>query len=240
MTFTLKNYTNLILLDGLISKLKHGYSPILLVVGEQRSGKTFYAIWLAEQLEKSFNVDTGLVTSIDDFCKTFSKARQKVIILDEAGVSLDPMRSAEVTQRVYSHIIQSQAVRQNLVILVLPCASDFGHQHKVHIYAETEVLGHNKNGLMIRNYVLRKWRANPNDVDINIRHLETKRDIPKPSKENERKYLDVKQMVDKDSILNSETMRLEMAREKEDYRKRIYQLRKLGRTKPEKPRLVSF
>lgn len=225
MVFYRENKTNMITLDFLIARLRRGYAPIHLVVGEQRSGKTWFAIWLAEQIQPDFDVMTGLVTSIEDFAKIFSKANQQVIILDEAGVSLDPMRSAEITQRCYSHIIQSQAVRQNLIILCLPCASDFGHTHKTHISSESEVRGHNKQGTTVRNYTLNKWRADPNDVNISLFHVETIAGIPSPSKENVEKYMKLKQMVDKDSILNTELMRLEMAREKEEYRRQIYENR---------------
>jgi len=229
--------TDCIFLQRMRNRIKQGYSPIVLFVGEQRSGKTWTAITYAELLDPNFDVEKQLVTNVENFAKVLSESNKKVIVLDEAGVSLDPMRSAEITQRCYSHIIQSQAVRQNICFLVLPCASDFGRTHKVHIDSVVEIKGHNKNGVRAKFYGLRHWRANPNDVNLKTMLIQYLWGIPSPSDVNRKKYMDTKQMTDKDSILKEELIKLEMNREKEIYRKKYYQLKKTKKVEKPKPKV---
>jgi len=129
----------MILLNYIRSRLMHGKSGLILVVGEQRSGKTAIALRIAYEIDHAFDIDKQMFFKIQEFAGAMHRFNRKPLILDEAGVSLDPYEHMTITQRVYNHIIQTQAYKQNVVFLCLPFASEIGKQHRKHVNAIVEV-----------------------------------------------------------------------------------------------------
>lgn len=222
------------------SRLRKGKTPINLIVGDTRSGKTLYAIQAAEELQPDFDVREQLVTKIEDFANVYSRHTQKVIILDEVETTLDPHKSAEIQQRCYSHIVSSQAVRQNMVFLILPFACDIGKAHKAHVDTIIDIIGHHKkHGAIAKFYKTLKWRADPNESKVKLMHIETVTGIPLPSKRNLDIYLNEKQMQDKDEILQEELEEIRFAKEKKLAR-RMYYNNKTLRGEQVKPTLYKI
>jgi len=108
-----------LLLDYIKYQRKNGFSPILLFTGKQRMGKTSLAMATAEAIDPGWDPATNMMFKIEDFADAYDKLNNQILILDEAGISLDPYEHASITQRVYSHIVQTQAYKQNIVFLVL-------------------------------------------------------------------------------------------------------------------------
>ena len=133
-----------LLLTYLKNQLRFGYSPIILFVGRQRSGKTALALKIASEIDPAFNIQEQMTFRIEDFLKIYDKYSNKIIILDEAGVPLDPYEHASITQRVYTHVIQTQAYKQNILFLVLPKASGIGKRHAQYTDALVVVRGRGK------------------------------------------------------------------------------------------------
>ena len=122
-----------VLLDWAKNRIRRGFSPIILVVGKQRTGKTCTALLFASQIDKEFDVDKQMFFDVVSFAKAVNKYRRKVLILDEAGIELDSYRYSDTRQRAFSHIIQSQAYKQNTLFLVLPHSNDLAKCHRRHI-----------------------------------------------------------------------------------------------------------
>lgn len=119
-------------LDYIRNQRKKGYAPIVLFVGRQRVGKTSMAMRFAYELDKKWSLDL-MTFKIEDFVKIYDKHKRKIIILDEASVPLDPYEHQSITQRVYKHVIDTQAYLGNIVFLVLPFAKGIGKQHRDHV-----------------------------------------------------------------------------------------------------------
>lgn len=127
-------------LDYIRKEKKKGYAPIILFVGRQRAGKTALAIRFAWELDPNWSLKY-MTFKIEDFVDIYDKHKNKIIILDEASVSLDPYEHMTISQRVYRHIIDTQAYLGNIVFLVLPFAKGIGKMHRDHVNAMVYVKG---------------------------------------------------------------------------------------------------
>jgi len=165
---------------AIIKYIKHqrkkGYAPIILFVGKQRSGKTALALRIAYEVEKKFDIDKQMFFRIEDFANAYDKFHDKILILDEAGISLDPYEHMSITQRVYSHIVQSQAYKRNIVFLVLPFASEIGKNHRKHVSAIVHVLGRGLYSL----YATTSWHPDLSFKPPRLIHVETVGLVPLP------------------------------------------------------------
>ena len=106
-------------------EIRKGFSPIILIVGRQRTGKTATAMRLAYDIDNTWH--PSLMTSkIEEFLHLYNDHSKKILILDEASISLDPYEHMTITQRVYRHVIDTQAYKQNTIFIVLPFARGIG------------------------------------------------------------------------------------------------------------------
>lgn len=189
-------------------QIKSGYAPIVLVVGRQRTGKTFFAMYLAEQICKmrgqKFNVDNDMFFTVEDLAQRYDEGMNKVYILDEAGISLNVYEGNQLHQRVFQKIVESQAYRSNILVIVLPHARDVGSHHFHHVNVVFSMLGRGRAKMKHVSQRYDELSKKPPFVE----DFEVLRDIPEPSKEVTLRYLEVGQQNFKQEILNSQIAQL--------------------------------
>lgn len=202
------------------NQIKKGYSPIVLFVGRQRTGKTACAMRFAWELDHKWTPEL-MTYKIEDFVNLYDKYNNKIIILDEASVPLDPYEHANITQRVYKHVIDTQAYKQNIVFLVLPFARGIGKQHRDHVNVIVNMRG--------RGYYQAKAVLSRHD-DLSFRVpwtmiIEEVWGIPLPPKEIWEQYKLGGQAVYKQNIMEMQKQMLQ---------------RKLQKTEPKKITSIPF
>jgi len=185
------------------NQIRRGYAPIVLFVGRQRSGKTATSMLFAHQLDPSWTTDL-MTFKIEDFVDLYDKHNKKILILDEASVPLDPYEHMNITQRVYKHVIDTQAYKQNIVFLVLPFARGIGKQHRDYVNLIVYVKR--------RGYYVAKAVFAAHD-DLSSRPpfawiVEEKADVPLPPPHIWKPYLEIGQAVYKQSIMEAQKIRL--------------------------------
>lgn len=187
-------------------QLKTGFSPIILVVGRQRTGKTSLALRLAYELEgKDFDVEKQMFFDIPSFIRAIDKYTKKVIILDEAGVELDPWKAMDNRNRAYSHIIQTQAYKNNVIFICLPFASEFGKTHRKHVQA---VIHCTKRG-SYNLYSAWSWHPDLNFTKIRMTTVENVRKVSMPPEEIYNVYKNKYEKQMKKQIMDSELKKFE-------------------------------
>ena len=199
--FKIKDMITIIYLRNMLRKKK---SPIILICGRRRMGKTMLALRLAEEIQPDFDIKNQMFFEVSKFAHAINKYENKVLIMDEGGIELDPMRAFETKQIVYSHIVQSQGYKNNLIFLVLPVAIDFGKRHRYHVDAVIEVKGHGSFTL----YRCNKWLANLNYSKITQERIESIKGVPLPSHHIKEYYLKVIEKDMKKTILEKEISKL--------------------------------
>lgn len=165
-----------LLLDYIRHQTKMGFSPIILFVGRQRMGKTALAMEIAHEIDPKWDPKTNMMFRIEDFAEAYDTHEKSILILDEAGVPLDPYEHASITQRVYNHIVQTQAYKQNIVFLVLPFASEIGKQHRKHVDAIVEVIWRG----VYKLYRTRSWRSDLSNKPPMLETIEIVGGVPLP------------------------------------------------------------
>lgn len=205
-----------IFLKWIMSQINAGYSPLVLIVGRQRVGKTALALywaWLIGQLRgHPFNIKTDMFFSVLDFATMTKQESNKTWVIDEAGVSLDPHGHAMLDQRVYSKIVQTQAYKSNVVFLVLPFARGIGKEHRdyVDVILSVTSRGTYKMEYIYKNYSQLNFRPFFKEL------FEMRYGIPLPPGHVWDEYKNNKQDEYKTTILNEQ---LEMLKTKMERKK---------------------
>lgn len=168
----------MLFLEWVKMKQRTGFSPIALIVGEQRVGKTCTALYFAEELDKDFDIDKQMFFDVYSYAKATQKYNKKVLVLDEAGIELDTYRYSDFRQRAFSHIIQSQAYKNNTLLIVLPHAVDIAKCHRRHVKALMVVTSRR----VVKWYMPFVYYNNMNDDDIKEKYLSITPNLPLPSK----------------------------------------------------------
>lgn len=187
------------------NRIRRGYCPIVLVTGEQRSGKTCLALRFAYDLDPDFNPDEQLFFKVIDFAKAVMTKTRKVLVLDEAGIELDRFRYADARARCFSHVVQTQAYKQNTLFIVLPHNSDIAKCHKPYIKMLLVVRGHGHYKAYIPT--TRYWDMN--DMIITTKMIEEVYDVPLPPEYIYTAYKERYEKQIKEDILKGEISKLE-------------------------------
>lgn len=194
-----------IFLEWAVNRVRRGFAPIILVVGKQRMGKTCTALSLAYELDPDYDPDKQMFFEVVTFAKAVNKYRKKILILDEAGIELDTYRYSDVRQRCFSHIVQSQAYRQNTLFLVLPHSSDLARCHRKYVDALL-VIPNRASYIMYRPSI---QYFNMNDIDIFTKKIEWVIDLPLPPEHIYNKYKSKYESQIKQGILDMELEKLD-------------------------------
>jgi len=119
-----------IIIKYIKDKIKHGYSPLIVVCGGTNKGKSMTALSLALELDKKFNVRTNLFIDIKDFILRVLNAERQVFIIDEAKVFLDSAKWWSEFNQDFGNIIATQRYKNNVYIVVLPIVKKLAKEHR--------------------------------------------------------------------------------------------------------------
>lgn len=194
-----------LILRYVLNKMKKGHSPLIIVCGATRTGKTSLALKLASIIDPTFNVEKQMFFKIQDFAQALSVSNNKCLILDEAGVTLDPLEFQSVQQKVYNHLIQTQAFRVNCVFLVLPMARGIGKMHRDYVNAVLEVFARG----CYKLYKTSIWHSDLSYKPPRLTHLETVIGVPLPPEHIWKPYQEFGQAAYKNTILDIQMAILE-------------------------------
>jgi hypothetical protein len=122
----------------LLDQLLKGYSPIVLVCGRQRAGKSSFALMVAIIIHwifyrKNYPIKEYVYFNAFDFIKKTISVTKKIVIIDEATKDLAKTEWYSIINQVVAKIIETQAYLTNIYIIVMPHASRLAPQHKIYI-----------------------------------------------------------------------------------------------------------
>lgn len=122
----------------LLDQLHKGYSPIILVCGRQRAGKSCFALMIAIIIhyiyyKKDYPIEEFVYYDAFKFIKKTISVSKKIVIIDEATKDLNKAEWFSLINQVVSKIIETQAYLSNIYIIVIPHASRLAPQHKIYI-----------------------------------------------------------------------------------------------------------
>lgn len=123
--------TNIIFLIKLLKRLRAGYSPLILIVGKQRIGKSFIGLYIAyvfmkmvgKEFKKDKLNDFTFYDPIEAIIKLGDKELEPLII-DEAGSLLTKREWYKKSHIALDKIIQTQGYKTMLYIFISPFAID--------------------------------------------------------------------------------------------------------------------
>lgn len=186
------------------NRIARGFAPVILIVGKQRMGKTFTALTIAHTIDPKFKPDNQMFFDIMSFANAVKKYNNKVLILDEAGIELDTYRYSDMRQRAFSHIVQSQAYKQNTLLIVLPHSADLARCHRKYVDALVVIPARKK--AMVYRPNIQYWDMN--NLDIRTKKMEVIYHVPLPPKWLIDEYKAKFEKQIKEGILDSEIERL--------------------------------
>lgn len=116
--------TNLHFMAHIVKDLRAGFSPIILVVGRQRSGKSFVTImvcwWLSEVFNQPLVIKDILYYEPDKAVENLNEAaRYRPRVLDEAAINLHRRDWQKKSHSAFSKVIISQGVRNDFRLIIL-------------------------------------------------------------------------------------------------------------------------
>jgi hypothetical protein len=116
------------ILPSIFNDIRKRYSPIILICGRPRSGKSMFAIFLANAISSMlyyewFNMDE-LYFYPKDLLRNITNTGYQIMVLDEAGSSLNKREWHKDFTFSFDKILQTQGFLNNVYIFVLPFASD--------------------------------------------------------------------------------------------------------------------
>lgn len=111
-------------LDLLQMRKEREKDSIIIMTGERRSGKSFGAIRLAENLDPNFDVTKNLFFGVKDFLIRWRELDGGIIILDEASENVDRRSWYSIENKVFNSLVTREGFRRNTAILTFPMISD--------------------------------------------------------------------------------------------------------------------
>lgn len=132
---SIKDYRRLIkkttesdMIPCILQDIRNMYSPIILICGRPRSGKSVFALFISNvistilyyqwfSLKDLYFFPKDLLRGINDY-------GNQILVLDEAGSSLNKRQWFTDFTFAFDQILQTQGYLNNVYIFVLPFASD--------------------------------------------------------------------------------------------------------------------
>lgn len=177
--------TNIDLLGKNLNKMRYGYSPIIVIVGGQRTGKSFFAVWLAWWLHSYFHPDVPFDVAKYTFYDPVAsiamvgEADHEPILIDEAGATFNKQEWYEKVSLAMNKIIQTQAYKCNCYIFIAPFGNDIVKAFRKHFDYMAFVASR---GNVVVYKIIKKYNE-INDVKIKMHFYEKirirKPDVPK-------------------------------------------------------------
>lgn len=101
-------------------KLKQGYSPIIVIVGHTRGGKTCTGLKVSEDLDGDFDFNQQYFYEIKTFVNNLDRLIGRTVIIDEAGYNLSSLNYWSYVNKTMNYLLQTQGVRNICYFFVLP------------------------------------------------------------------------------------------------------------------------
>lgn len=125
-------YTKSNILPAIMGDVQDGYSPILLVCGRQRKGKTRFGSTLANIFSiflyyRYFNPKIGFFLQPRKLLQEITDEGYQIFVLDEAGSSgsgINKRQWYSELAELFDYVLQTQGNLNNIYIFILPFASD--------------------------------------------------------------------------------------------------------------------
>lgn len=129
--------TNLFFLYKMLRKIKRGFSPIVVIVGSQRVGKSFVALWLAQTYlhltDKNFDPRKNTFYDPMEAIRRLGDMTNDVMIIDEGGAFLNSRDWFTRINKAMDKIVQTQGYRTNLYIIISPHLSAIDKAFQIYI-----------------------------------------------------------------------------------------------------------
>lgn len=128
-----------IVVDDIKKMMARGESPIILVTGKARIGKTrTIESFIYNFLNKGYNPRTDLFYTIDDFIM-FNDKGGHFKVLDEMGIELYYLKFANYVNRVFHQFTMTQGRKALCIFLVVPFGLDLAKLHFSYIHYHMHV-----------------------------------------------------------------------------------------------------
>ena len=212
-----------IVMKWILRLVRHGYVPIILIVGQMGAGKSMTALSYAYSLKKlgikEFDITKDLIHSVEDYVNRLMEGiTNHVLILDEASVRLNSKSWWDIFNISVEKLITSQRYKGNMIIIVLPQATQLSKAIRKLVDIKIELLRKRlaKFTIIQKNYGEMgfggKWSKQP----IYEWWIPVKFEIPKLDKELVKEYRAIEQK-DKQTILEQIAEQLQVKKgEKEE------------------------
>lgn len=188
------------------SKLEQGYSPIVVITGHTRGGKTCMALKLAEDIDNDFDFKTSYYSEVTNFIMNIQNLKGRVCIIDEVGYQLSAMQWWTKINKVMNYILQTQGLRNVCYIFVLPHLEYLAK----HIRRMLDVVGEMKNKGIMRVYFVQTFHSKLEGKKTYLYNVETLVNVPLPKcfdefKEVEKGFkLDILKELQEDILLHQQ------------------------------------
>lgn len=129
----------------ILSLLKRGFSPVILIVGAKGMGKSFCACYMGyiimQMLGKEFEVKKNCVYTLQQAMDLIDNFESEVIIIDEM-IELGYRR--EFYKKDHTHftkILATQRIKKHVYFLIIPHASQLDRSFAINVDVEIWVRG---------------------------------------------------------------------------------------------------
>ena len=196
--------------------MRQGKSPIVVFCGSMRSGKTWLALKIAQDLDPNFSCEKQLFFSVERYLEYLANNKRSVCILDEAGHELSSYQWLSAKSEAMSVALQTQSYKQIVSFICLPHISDLAKRHRkfVHLMVWVQAPG------IYTLYAPSISYWDFNELDMKTNKLEVCSDVPAPSKALQEEYLNKFEGQIKSDILATITENLMLDNKKRESRMR--------------------
>lgn len=130
--------TDIIIIGDCLRKMQKGYSPIILICGKQRIGKSFVGMWLAWRTLKFFHPEKEFEPKRYSFYDPLESIyaiedrQMEPLLIDEAGALFNKQEWYNRVTLALDKIIQTQGFLCNMYIFISPFGSDIAKTFRKH------------------------------------------------------------------------------------------------------------
>ena len=165
---------------------KKNRHALIVITGGTGTGKSYVALKIASNIDKTFNADTleeRLIFKPEAFGRAIANEKLKkgnAIILDEAGVGLGARDFQTISNKVISKIIQTMRFRNLCVIMTVPNLEwiDAIARRSVHYHIRTKVIDLEAKSTMVKVVRLKYITGKPRPYEFFIRGKDGKKRDP--------------------------------------------------------------
>ena len=136
--------TRLRTINYILKKMSNGYSPIIVITGEQRIGKSYFAVWLAylicSAFRKKFIMERHVVYEPKKMLNKISALNTEPFILDESSYAYYYKEWYQKTHIIFSKILITQGRKVLCYIFVTPKEEDIDKSFIRHFHLKFKVI----------------------------------------------------------------------------------------------------